>query len=103
MKTFEFLKVLIILISFSNMCISIILASQPYNRIDKCNPEFIDSGGYTCQDYADYKYCTSSGGYGPSWDSEFYGDFEKWANDGYETARVCPQCGCGGNRFTGFK
>ena len=89
---------LLMLMYFSDMSISIKLASQPYDRT-VCNPNFIDSGGYTCQDYADYKYCTSSGGYGPGWDSEFYGDFEKWANDGYETAMVCPQCGCVGNRF----
>ena len=76
------------------MTASVVLTKNLDERNIQCNKNFMDSGGYTCQDYADYEYCTPFGGYGPGWNSEYYGDFNRWANDNFETAIICPQCGC---------
>ena len=58
----------------------------------KCNSNFVDSGGDNCQAYFDSNYCTSTGGYGQTWNYG-WGTFEDYSTNG-ETAFVCPQCGC---------
>ena len=65
---------------------------------EKCNPNFLDNIGTTCQEYLDGEMCTSSGGYGFGWSYTFGKDtqytFEHYSKNG-ETVLVCPQCGCG--------
>ena len=94
MKVLEYFRVCFIIIFVLDMTAFIVLTKNLDERNIQCDPNFIDSGGYTCQDYADYEYCTPFGGYGPGWDTEYYGDFNRWANDNFETAIICPQCGC---------
>ena len=96
MEQFHSVKILLALICIIILKENFISASKSEERIYRCNPRFIDSGGYTCQDYKDYEFCTSVGGYGPGWKSN-YGDFYKWANEDGETAIVCIECGCGDN------
>ena len=96
MELFQSVKILLALIYISGLNDSFICAIELDERINQCNPSFIDSGGYTCQDYKDYEFCTSVGGYGPGWKSN-YGDFYKWANEDGETAIICKECGCGYN------
>jgi hypothetical protein len=40
-----------------------------------------DQNGYTCDDYADKGWCTSTGGYGIHWNSESWGLFEDQSDD----------------------
>ena len=68
------------------------------NVLGLCNPDFVDSYGFNCEDYA-IDYCTECGGYGRDWPEGEGETFEKYANDG-EDATVCPQCGCQGNSVT---
>jgi len=46
----------------------------------------------TCQRYIDEQWCTENGDYGTAWR---WGSFNDYANVEGQTARVCPQCGCG--------
>ena len=67
----------------------------------KCNKNFVDIHGYTCQKYFDRRWCSSTGGYhwsyGKNW-TVYPGTFEDHSiND--ETALVCPQCGCYNGRY----
>ena len=67
------------------------------NVLGLCNPDFVDSHGDSCEDYAQGEYCTDSGGFGKNWGTG--GSFALYANNG-EDASVCPQCGCKGNIVT---
>ena len=58
----------------------------------KCNKNFVDKFGDTCQTYSDRHWCSSTGGYGENWHAN-YGPFEDYSSNS-ETALVCPQCGC---------
>ena len=62
----------------------------------KPNPHFVDSDGFSCKNYEENKWCTSTGGYGEGWIRKDYGTFEDVAKDG-ETGTVCPECGCKGS------
>ena len=71
--------------------------SAAFDFVSECNPDFVTKGT-TCHEFAiDYGLCTSSGDYGPYWDSRPWpmgdGTFDDWAVNG-ETPLVCPQCGC---------
>ena len=64
----------------------------------KPNPHFVDSKGYNCKQYAEYKWCTSTGGYGEGRKPHETWNFEDFAKDG-ETGVVCPECGCQGDEL----
>ena len=64
----------------------------------KPNPHFVDSKGYNCKQYAEYKWCTSTGGYGEGRKPHETWIFEDFAKDG-ETGIVCPECGCKGDKL----
>ena len=53
---------------------------------------------YNCKQYAEYKWCTSKGGYGEGRKPHETWIFEDFAKDG-ETGIVCPECGCKGDKL----
>jgi len=61
-----------------------------------CNPDFVDNVDDNCATYKIKQYCTSTGDYGPGWNTRNSPDetFEDYAANG-QTALVCPECGCG--------
>ena len=59
----------------------------------------MDSKGYNCTQYAEYNWCTSTGGYGEGWKPHEPLIFEDFAKDG-ETGIVCPECGCKGDKLS---
>lgn len=58
-----------------------------------CDDDFVDSIGYTCDDYKINKYCTPDGTYGKGWNPS-WGPFSKYANEitGHD-AFWCSDCG----------
>ena len=54
-----------------------------------------DSFGYTCADYANLNYCTSTGGFGIGWDPT-WGTFLDYINLGFIATDAC--CTCGGGQ-----
>ena len=63
-----------------------------YTISGRCNPDFLDIVGWSCQDYADKKWCTFDGNYGEFWNRD-WGNFDA-LEVLHENAFVCPQCGC---------
>lgn len=57
---------------------------------------WIDSKGYSCKEYAERKWCTSTGEYGHGW-FVLWGDFMRFANFGQTASTACCQCGGGDN------
>jgi len=54
---------------------------------------WVDSLGYSCDKYDEYKFCTSTKGYGAGWDED-WGAFIVYAVSGLSATDVC--CTCGG-------
>jgi hypothetical protein len=46
----------------------------------KCFPNFIDTGLDSCQKYAEFRYCTVTGDFGPGWEFH-WGTFENYKVD----------------------
>ena len=61
----------------------------------KCNSDFADESGTTCDKYAKNKYCTNTGEKGDGWDEKTYPyPISSYLNENGESPLVCPQCGC---------
>ncbi|KAK3274311.1 hypothetical protein CYMTET_17499 [Cymbomonas tetramitiformis] len=61
--------------------------------------DWMDTDGSPCVQYEAAAWCTQSGGFGPSWGSE-WGAFEEYAFQGHDASTACCACG-GGNREGG--
>jgi len=72
--------------------LSLLVATSEARVRGTCNPNFVDSVGDDCYQYAINEWCTSTGGYGSGW--IWTDTFDDYATNG-QTAAVCPQCGCG--------
>mmetsp|Transcript_50092 Transcript_50092/g.119180 ORF Transcript_50092/g.119180 Transcript_50092/m.119180 type:complete len:1195 (-) Transcript_50092:93-3677(-) len=58
---------------------------------------WVDTDAEGCAEYANLNYCTPTGGYGSAWQDD-WGDFAKYARDGYDATTAC--CACGGGFAT---
>lgn len=58
--------------------------------------DWTSNNGRSCCTYIKSGWCTSWGGYGPSWGSN--GNFQDWARDGMTAPQAC--CACGGGQKT---
>jgi len=55
--------------------------------------QWVDSKGYSCEDYVRKKWCTKDGKYGLGW-SNFWGAFDRYRNSAHTAMTAC--CACGG-------
>lgn len=65
----------------------------------ECNTTWMDSEGYSCKQYGDYNWCTTSGNIGPGWNAK-WGNFSNFKNNGKDATEICCECGAGNSQST---